>query len=450
MGRASVAACCALLFLALIPASAGALTARGRLFELHDSGAIDDATFQRDKAIYDDAKKSVGRLTGRRRNELRAVVSTIDAVAASGRLTAARLPMAFLTIDRNRAWWTAGRLLGYGERVYFPGSDLVWQSYPGQGIQVQWLGTFGRANALFTGGDRYNDRLAALLAEATALAAPRGGGIAWEYWFRFDSGSPPWVSALAQGTALQAYGRAAVRLGDTALFGVGRSALGIFQQPAPDGVRVTTPAGAHYLIYSFAPHLHVLNGFIQALNGLHDFGKLANEPIARQLFAEGEAEARIEVPKHDTGAWSLYSQARESDLGYHRLLRDFLQGLCDRLTADGEPDPKVYCDTATRFTKDLVTRPRIALLAVRPSKPRARAAVTVPFTLSKISSVTTRVTYRGKLIAGKAVRYGHGRHAVVFTPRKPGSYAISVRAIDLAGNAAAVSGAVAVSRARRG
>ena len=31
----------------------------------------------------------------------------------------------------------------------FSGSRLVWQSYPGQGIQIQWLGTFGRMNQLF-------------------------------------------------------------------------------------------------------------------------------------------------------------------------------------------------------------------------------------------------------------------------------------------------------------
>src|SRR5439155_1184059 len=82
------------------------------------------------------------------------------------------------------------------------------------------------------------------------------GGIAWEYLFKFDGGRPPWVSGLAQGTALSALSRAAVRLGRSDYFEAARSALGIFKTPPPAGVRVDTPAGAHYLQYSFDPDLH--------------------------------------------------------------------------------------------------------------------------------------------------------------------------------------------------
>jgi hypothetical protein len=466
MGRTPIAALGGLLLcvltLSMAAAPAGAATARSELARLHASGAIDDAAFDRYRSIYDAAQVSAKRLSGRRRIELRAVINQVDSVAAAGRLTAARLPLAFLTIANNRTWWTTGGLLAYGQRVFFKGSDLVWQEYPGQGIQVQWLATFGRANALWTGG--YNDRLKALLAQAAQLASPRAGGIAWEYWFRFDGGSPPWVSGLAQGTAIQAYSRAAIRLGDPALFTTARSALGIFQQSSPTGVRLVTPAGAHYLIYSFAPRLHVLNAFVQSLNGLHDFAKFANDDPARALFAAGEAEARVEVPKYDTGSWSLYSQTRESDLGYHKLLRDFIQGLCDRLTEDRDkpqpdtqtggvpagapvatpPDPAVYCQTAANFTKDMTTAPKVALRAARPGRLRVRHLVHVPYTLSKISTVTTRVTQGGAFVAGRVTHVGRGLHEVVFTPRKPGPYAVSVRAVDPAGNAGSASGAVTV------
>ena len=61
----------------------------------------------------------------------------------------------------------------------FAGSQLVWQYYPGQGIQIQWLGTFGKANGLFQQDGR-DDELRALLDEALGLAAARAGGIAWE------------------------------------------------------------------------------------------------------------------------------------------------------------------------------------------------------------------------------------------------------------------------------
>lgn len=400
------------------------------------------------------------------------------------------MPLAFLTLRRNREWWTTGSLLGYGQRVGFKGSSLVWQSYPGQGIQVQWLGSFGKANALMSGGRRtYDASLRQLLRETTALAAARAGGIAWESWFTFDGGRPPWVSALGQGTALQAYSRAAVHLKDPALFDIARRALGIFRAAPPTGVRVGTPDGARLLIYSFAPKLEVLNAFTQAVNGLHDFALLARDEEGQRLYREAEAGLRASVPRFDTGAWSLYSLApRESDLGYHTLLRDFLGGLCDRTTQDRRretarqaagggpvagdpasggvapgqpsravvdpatlPDPALYCTTAERFTADLRTAPALKLAArPRPARPRATRGLTLPYTLSKISSVTTRVTRDGKPVAGRTARLGRGTHALRFTPARAGRYAVSVRAVDLAGNAAQAAGSVTVAAAPAG
>ena len=133
---------------------------------------------------------------------------------------------------------------------------------------MQWLGTFGKANAAYAAKD--NDRLARLLGEALELGARRAGGLAFEYTFQFDGGRPPWVSSLAQGTGIQALSRAASRLGDPAYADAARSALGVFRTPPPEGVRVGTAAGAHYLQYSFAPRLRIVNGFVQSLNGLHD------------------------------------------------------------------------------------------------------------------------------------------------------------------------------------
>ncbi len=80
----------------------------------------------------------------------------------------------------------------------------------------------------------------------------------------------------------------------------------------------------------------MLNGFVQALNGLHDFATLANDAEGRALFAEGEAKLRAELPRLSTPARGRCTRkpGAESDLGYHMLLRDFLHGLCDRLDRD--------------------------------------------------------------------------------------------------------------------
>ncbi len=442
---------------ALSTRAAARRTVRGELARLRRAGAIDVPTHDRHLATWDGAQRTLRKLRGRRAVELKAVLANLDAVAAAGGLTSTRLAAAFETVARNRSWWSTGRLLGYGERVAFSGSRLVWQSYPGQGIQIQWLGTFGKANGLFLSG-AHDVELRDLLDEAVGFASARAGGLAWESWFRFDGGRPPWVSALSQGTAIQALSRAAIRLDAPPYFEAARAGLGIFRAAPPAGVRVATPAGSHYLIYSFAPRLRVLNGFVQSLIGLRDFGALANDPEGRVLFAAGEAQLRAEVPSYDTGAWSKYSQARESDLGYHRLLRDFLRNLCGRLQDDAaraaratppvaSTDPALYCDTAARFTGYLTQNPELEVRTSRPARPRTGRPVVVPYSLSKISTVTTRVTRRGAMVAGRTVRLGRGTQGVRFTPKAPGSYSISIRAIDLAGNATVTTATVRVTRA---
>jgi hypothetical protein len=456
----AVLLCAAVLsVLTLAPAAAQAKgpTPRAELERLQDAGELLPETAAGYRDAYDTAQKTLKKLHGFRRAQLAAVVANVDALAAGRLFTPSRLRALFLTLQRNRAWWAAKPLPGAGQRTSFPGSQLVWQFYPGQGWQIQWLGTFGKANALWSIKTRDAD-LRALLDEALGLATQRAGGLAFEYLFRFDGGRPPWVSGLAEGTALSAFSRAAVRLGEPRYFDAARGALGIFRTAPPSGVRKATQAGAHYLQYSFAPDLRIANGFAQSLNGLHDFAALANDDEGRALFASGEAQLRDELPEFDTGAWSLYSvgdpPTRESDLGYHKVLRDFLQGLCARLSADREraaggtpatpvPDPALYCDTAQRFTADLHTPPRLAFAEKLPTL-RAKKDGKVPFTLDKVSTVTMTATRAGKLVLVRTARLGRGRHAVELRPTGGGPLRITVRAVDLAGNAAARSAVVHV------
>jgi hypothetical protein len=413
-------------------------TVPSELDRLLAAGAIDQAHHDAWAESYDDAKATLKKLHGVRRRQLAAVIANARALAAAGLLVAARAPLVFLTLQRNRAWWSHGPLLVYGRRVRFAGSQLLWQYYPGQGIQVQWLGTFGRGDGLFDTKGR-DDDLRALLDEALGLATPRAGGIAWESLFAFDNGRPPWVSGLTQGTAIQIYSMAAARLHEPRYFEAARAGLGIFRVAPPEGVRVDTPAGAHYLQYSFAPGLHIMNGFIQALNGLYDFAAFANDAEGRALFAAGEAQARVELPAFDTGAWSLYQPGQESDLGYHVLLRDFLRALCKRV-----PDPALYCTEADRFTADLRRPP---VLALRSTFALARKASRLAFTVNKVSTVAVTLLRKGRVVFTSSARFGYGRHAFAFRPRTHGGLVVRLRAVDLAGNVGAVAGRIAV-RAR--
>ena len=445
-------------------------TVRAELRRMQDGGELNAPTAAGYRKSYTSARQTLKRLSGFRRTQLQAVLANVDAVAAGGLFTQTRLPAVFLTLQRNRTWWAASPLPYAGQRVTFAPSQIVWQFYPGQGWQIQWLGTFGKANALWMVKTR-DDDLRRLLDEALSLGTRRAGGMAFEYLFRFDGGRPPWVSGLAQGTGLSALARGAVRLKDAKYFDAARAALGIFKTPPPAGVLDQTAAGAHYLQYSYAPKLHIANGFTQSLNGLHDFATLANDGEGRALFAAGEAELRVELPSFDTGAWSLYSKpGLESDLGYHKVLRDFLRGLCDRLTEDEArtpstvpsatggtpagavaaapvPDPALYCDTAQRFSVDLTTKPVLEI--AKPSPLRAGASGAVRFTLSKVSTVTITAVRRGSIVLRRTARLGRGSHRVSVRPAQAGPLLIGVHAVDLAGNAGAAQATMHVAPAAK-
>jgi hypothetical protein len=419
-------------------------TLPGELKTLLAAGAIDDATYAERRTAYDDAKRTVKRLSGRRKLELGAVVKTLEGIAARGQLTASRLPALFLTLQRNREWWTKGPLLSPGRRVGFDGSQIVWQYYPGAGIQIQVLGTFGKVNALW--GARSTAALGQAVDELLPLAAERAGGLAWEYYFDYRAGKAPWVSSLAQGTALQALSRAAQRLRrKDDVYPYTSRALAIFERPAPEGVRVPAGAGVHYAQYSFEPGLRILNGFIQSLNGLYDYGKNAADDRATALFAEGELRAREEVPTYDTGAWSLYSRGtvtHESDLGYHTLLRDFLDSLCRRTKT------AVYCDAEQHFTTYLTTDP---VVTVAGRRLRGGTYGKIKMSLDKISGVTLRVTRGEKLVHTRYVgNLSRGSHTIGWrVPKRAGDYTVTLAARDLAGNPATATGDIEVLKPRK-
>jgi D-glucuronyl C5-epimerase C-terminus len=461
---------------------------------LQRTGAISETSYGHYYGAYVSAKQSLARLSGTRASELRAVLSNVQAIAAAGEFTPSRLPELFLTLERNRQWWTSEPLLANGQRVSFPHSLLVWEYYAGQGLEIQWLGTFGEANGYYLSGHE-NSNLQQVLGEAIPLATQRAGGIAWEYLFKFDGGQPPWTSGLSQGTAIQVLSRAWARFHEQAYLTAAQQALGIFETAPPAGVRVLTPAGALYAEYSYAPNDRILNGFIQALVGLYEYTAITQDPLGLQLFEAGDAEARALVPGYNTGAWSLYDQFGESNLNYHELLAEFLQHLCER-TRKGPPAPPapstpappsaaspptqpgatnpapapagstggasaarvrasahaaqsaiaadaIYCTTAQQFTADLHTPPSIALLTqTLPGGTRGGVQVS----LSKISTVGLTVRQGARVVWTNRATVEGGKPKLLWvTPAKGGTFTVGLTATDLAGNFSTASGTIVVT-----
>jgi hypothetical protein len=395
--------------------------------DLFTAGQIDQTAYDRAKNAYNGVKRAYKSATGTRKTNLKAVLGEADDMSRRGFVTPSRLNAMSLTLERNRQWWTSGSIPRNGQRIEFSGSELVWQYYTNQGIQIQQLGNFGKANALWR--DENGADLRALLDELIANASDRGGTLAFEYFFEFGGGQPPWTSGLSQATALQALARATDLTGDPKYREAGLRGLSLFEQPPPNGVRVDGEVGPHYLIYTFNPDLRVINAFLQSVIGLYDFAQLTGDPRAQNLYATAEAEARVETPRYNTGAWSLYSQSRESDLSYHKLVRDFLKRLCDRV---GAP---VYCDTAQAFTDQMKIAPQVAPVTrrIRGGKPAQ-----LKFSLSKISRVgVTVLDASGKTVFATSGVTGYGTKFFTWSspPLKGGDgYTLRVSAVDLAGN----------------
>jgi hypothetical protein len=381
---------------------------------------------------------SKNRLRGTRQAELAAVLANMHAMAVSKQLTPSRLPALFETLARNRQWWTTGPLLGSGQRVEFAGSQLVWEYYPGQGIELQELGSFGKADGLYTAGRAEYPQLQELLSELVPLAADRGGGIAWEYYFSFDGGRPPWTSAMSQGTAIEALTRAYKAFHDPSYLSVAHQALAIFTVAPPAGVKVATSLGARYLQYTFAPGTSIINAFLQSLIGLHDYAKTSGDAEALGLFRAGDAEAQAEVPHFDTGAWSLYQPGIEDTLSYHELVTGFLQQLCSKTKA------AVYCTAATHFEAYLKTPPSLAQLTYRARK---KHAFSFAFHLSKYSHVGIVVLRGTQVVFETSAEFPYGTQSFSIPPlSRKGTYTIHLAATDLAGNFNRIIGTLTVSR----
>src|SRR3954452_9280713 len=414
---------------------------------------ISGTAAKRYRASYSKAIHARNRAGGRNRRELGAVISTLQGIAARGKLTGGRMPALFLQLDRNRQFWHGSPNFPVrpdyipdpchgppsnnpaGARIVFAGSQLVFQYYPGQGLQIQPLANFGLVNGLITHCrhdpstcDRATIRK--LLDELVAIKSKRGSFTTWEYWFYFSGGVPPWTSGMSSGTAIQALARASQQsiLNDKHYLKVARSALGVFRSAPPLGVRVRSGHGYHYLLYSFAPGLRVLNGFLQAITGLYDYAAVAHDASARKLWQAGDRAARGELHRYDTGRWSRYSLGgAESSLSYHRLVTGFLDNLCERIGGK-------YGSYYKRFRSYLGAKPTLHYTGKGTTV--AGKPLALRYTIDKAACVTAEGDdTNGARVVRERAKVGRGTHRFRWTPTRAGQYVLTLGAVDSNGNA---------------
>jgi hypothetical protein len=395
------------------------------------SKRISATSYRRWRGWYVSAIRTYRHLRGARRDQLGYVIDSVEALALGDMLSPTRMPAAFVGLERNRLYWRSLPFPAARDQVSFKGSEVVYVYFPGEGLQLHPLTTFKKANNMHGACERQEascDKagLRRLLDEMESLAVQRSSKfIAWEYGFHFDGGTPPWISGMADATGIQAYGRAADLLGNPHYDEVARKALGAFETLPPLGVRTTGFAGGvHYLQYSFAPRLYIFNAFLQSLIGLHDFGRIAGDARATELYDEAEPEAREEIPFSDVGDWTRYSyRGPEANRDYHELLREFLASMCTRHLGE------LYCEYADRYRGYQIDPP--VLTYAGPEQTIAKQLTSIRFEVSKLSAVEARV-YRGdKLVFDKLATFRRGVGAFAWRPRGPGVFTVRLGAKEL-------------------
>ena len=393
--------------------------------------AISRGSYRKYVRIVARARKVRKRLEGARGRELGNAIALVDGMALRRKLTASRMPALFLILRRNTQYWPRLPFPRDRDRVSFRGSRLLFEYYAGNGLQLQPLVNFKQANLMHgacvknTGVACDRRGLVRLLDELARTASQRGGFKTWEYFFEFGGGIPPWISGMAQATAIQALGRAYELLGDERYLAQARAAFGAFDKASPVGVKTTGPfAGTHYLQYSFSPRLYIINAFLQTLIGLHDYAKITGDATARRLFRAAEPEAREELPANDTGDWSTYSyRGAESTREYHELLREMAAGMCSRLGR------KVYCDASRSFLSYMTDPAEVELLG--PLTATKGVPTRVEFFVSKLSAVQVTITRDGMVALDKLGTFRRGEGSFEWKPGAVGTYRIRVAVKEL-------------------
>lgn len=151
----------------------------------------------------------------------------------------------------------------------------------------------------------------------------------WNHHFNWEYRKglvAPWYSGLAQGQGLSLLVRAAVDTGDSKYQDAARAAFESFRRDVEHGgVLYTDGEGSTWIEeYLVDPPSHILNGFMWASWGLHDYALATGATEARDLFDRSADCIERNLARYDAGFWSLYEQSptRIKMLAspfYHRL-----------------------------------------------------------------------------------------------------------------------------------
>ncbi|MFH1897595.1 MAG: D-glucuronyl C5-epimerase family protein [Candidatus Desantisbacteria bacterium] len=130
----------------------------------------------------------------------------------------------------------------------------------------------------------------------------------WEYR---DTLKSPWYSALSQGQGISVLVRAYKETQEKRYLESAEKAFESFNCEVNEGgVKYVDDNG--YIWFEEAivdPPTHILNGFLWALWGIHDYFLLTKQNEVKELFNEGVRTLEKNLQYFDMGFWSLYEQS---------------------------------------------------------------------------------------------------------------------------------------------
>ena len=380
-------------------------------------------------ATMDDATRTAKQLGGTRGSAITAVAKSLRAMAGRSAFTPDLARIAFLELASNTTYLRANALPSSGTRIRIDG--VVYESYTGQGLRIQPLGTYfailepGKGIAAEGG-------TAAAMTSAQKIVLAVGDEYQLPYLFPWSGTAPPWYSAMAEGVAAQAALGVWDRSGDDEFLG---SALRFGNSALADAIPV--PGGIWFPLYVSQPNYRVLNGHLQTVLAMGDLADATGDDGFAAAFDQGVAATRTVLPSYDTGGWGRYAPGEDAPVKYMTLMSSQLKDL-GAMTGDAS-----FTAMGDAFALDLKTPPVIAgpTAKVKPVSRRklgGKPFVKLPITRDKPVTLTIRVTRIGGRPSGLgplkvAVASGKSRVRIPL-PAKPGRYVIRADAKDWAGN----------------
>jgi hypothetical protein len=389
-----------------VPGQRAALAAVKRAVS---AGRLTPAAARLDRRVIAHSVHLIRTLPPSRRARVEVALEQVGALGK--RLTAPRAVAVFGQLQANDDYFARHGVPRGGTDIA-AADGIVYRYFPGRCFEFHPLANVSALNAHVAAKDVAGARR---LAEALiARAVPRGGGVAWEYYFPYGGGRPPWVSGMAQAVGAQAFARAGSLVTDAsaALLTEATSAF----RTVP---RLTTQvaAGPWIRLYSFSKN-PVLNAQLQSVVSLKTYAAAASDATATALASRMEQAAAATLSRFDTGYWTDYSLAgNPSPLSYEK----FVIRLLHKLARD---DPR-FAQAADRFATYL-RQPPAFKLATGP-------VGALRFWLSKPALVTARTP------AGHSIRLSldAGWHTFRWhEPKRHGFFRVMVTAVDYAGNRA--------------